>query len=48
MKNDYYEKIAKQEENSAKLKKEIDRETSSEEQKLNSAERVLKLDKSKE
>ena len=40
---DYYEQISKQEEKSANLKKEIDRETSCEDRKLNMAKRTLKL-----
>ena len=46
--NECYEQIATQEEKSAKLKQQIDRETASEDQKINMAERVLKLDKLKE
>ena len=40
---DYYEQIAKQEEKSAKLKREIDREFSPEDRKLNMIKRTLKL-----
>ena len=40
---DYYEQIAKQEEKSAKLKKEIDRETSCEDRRINMANRIKRL-----
>ena len=44
----YYEQIAEQEEKSSNNWRSTDSPTSPEDQKINSAERVLKLDKDKE